>query len=430
MPHQQRIWDTALEIDPDTGVFAYREVIVTMPRQQGKTVVIFGVELERCTMWPEPQRVIYSAQTGTEARKKILQDQWPMLKRSPMRSAVLKVHQAQGMEGFDFKSGSLISVAAKSEESGHGFTVDLGIVDEAWKDEDNRREQSMVPAMNTRPWAQLWVVSTQGTERSLYLNRKRDVGRSAAAADRGTGIAYFEWSIPDDADIADPEVWWEYMPALGWTIQPAAVAHALETMDEAEWRRAYGNQMKRDSQCERVIPAVVWETAQDPTAEVARDCPVCFGIDVHPDRTSVAIVASDGRTIELVAHEAGTGWVVDRARALRERWGGRFVIDGGGPAGSLADGLQEAGVALLQMQTAEVAKACARMYDGLADGKVQVRTAPAFDLAVASLATRPLGDRFIWDRRVSGADITPFFAATLALGATPEKETELMAAWT
>lgn len=429
MPHQRQVLDVGLEIDPDTGIFAYREVIVTMPRQMGKTVLIFSVELDRCTMWPERQRVIYSAQTGTDARRKLIEDQKPVLKASPLWAAVAKVREAQGNESFVFKNGSLITVNAKSEESGHGFTVDLGVVDEAWKDEDSRREQSMVPAMNTRPWAQLWVCSTQGTARSNYLNRKTEVGRHAATIDKGTGIAYFEWSIPEDADIEDPEVWWQYLPALGWTITPAAVAHALETMDEQEWRRAYGNQQTKVL-TSRVIPATIWEAVQDPGAEVARDGRVHFGLDVHPERSSAAIAASDGRVLELVAHEAGTGWLVDRASTLRDRWGGRFVIDGGGPAASLVSDLEGAGLPVVQLSNAEVAKACARMYDNLADGRVTVRTAPAFDLAVEGLAKRPLGDRFVWARQVSATDITPFFAATLALGASPEREVEPLAAWT
>lgn len=429
MPHQRRVLDVGLEIDPDTGLFAYREVVVTMPRQMGKTVLIFCAELDRCTMWPERQRVLYSAQTGAEGRKKLLEDQWPIIKASPMRQALVKVHQAQGNEGFVFRNGSLLSVSAKSEDSGHGFTLDLGVVDEAWKDEDNRREQSMVPGMNTRPWAQLWVCSTQGTARSTYLNRKTEVGRAAAAADRGTGIAYFEWSIPQDADIADPEVWWEYLPALGWTTTPAVVAHALETMDELEWRRAYGNQQTR-LEAVRIIPAATWEAVQVPGAEVARDGRVSFGLDVHPDRSSAAIAASDGRVVELVAHQGGTGWVVERARSLHDRWAGSFVIDGGGPAASLAADLEGAGLSVVPLSNPDVAKACARMYDNLADGRVQIRTAPALDVAVEGLAKRPVGDRFVWDRRVSSTDITPFFAATLALGASPEREVEPLAAWT
>ena len=414
MPWQQRVLDVGLEIDPETGFFAYREVIVTVMRQQGKTAgIVLPVEVDRCTMWPERQRVIYTAQTGSDARKKLLEDQVPALKASQLNKLVQKIHQAQGNEGILFRNGSRIGLTASSQDSGHGFTVDLGILDECWRDEDDRREQAMLPAMNTRPWAQIWLTSTQGTEASTYLNRKVETGRHAATADRGSGIAYFEWSIPDEADIEDPEVWWAHMPALGWTIQPAAVAHALETMEEPEWRRAYGNQRTRAAG-ERIIPVVLWEAVVGPTVEVDRSAPVHFAVDVLPDRSAAAIAASDGVAVELVDHREGTGWIVERVKALLANWQGKVVIDGGGPAASVADDLEKAGIDVERMAGGEVVAACACMYDAIADGRVQIRAHAGLEAAVEGLARRPVGDRFVWSRSTSRADITPFMAGTLA----------------
>lgn len=417
MPWQQLVLDVAHEIDPETGYFAYREVVVTVPRQSGKTGgLIFPVEVDRCAMWGDVQRVIYTAQTGSDARKKLLEDQAPTLEKSPLGKIVRKIHRAQGNEGIIFRNGSRISVAASSQESGHGFTVDLGVLDECWRDEDDRREQALLPAMVTRPWAQLWLTSTQGTDRSVYLNRKVDAGRHAAATDRGTGIAYFEWSIPPDEDIDDPDVWWEYMPALGWTISEAAVAHARETMEEAEFRRAYGNQPTK-TEHDRVIPLAVWEAVQDARAEVQRtEAPPRYGVDVSHDRTSAAIVASDGEVIELIDHREGTGWILERVQALCEKWGGSIVIDGGGPAASLGDELEQAGLFVDRLTSASYAAACARLYDSIADRRVRVRPSAALDIATAGAAKRPVGDRFVWSRATSAADVTPLVAATLAYG--------------
>jgi len=423
MPHQQRIYDVAFEIDPDTGVFAYREVIVTMMRQSGKTVLILPVELDRCLMWHERQRVIYTAQTGSDAREKLLTDQVPVIESSSMGSLVRQVYRAKGEESIRFKNGSSIELAASSKDAGHGFTVDVGVLDECWADEDDRREQALLPAMITRPWAQVWVTSTQGTDSSTYLNRKTELGRAAASDDSGHGIAYFEWSLPDDCDIEDPEVWWQYMPALGRTIQPAAVAHALQTMEEAEWRRAFGNQRTRGI-ADRVFPDALWEAVQNPSAEVARDSAVMFGVDVHPERSSAAIVACDGSVLELIEHKSGTNWVLERARSLHDRWGGSFVIDGGGPASSLAEDLEAEYLPVVRVNFSELAAACGRIYDAIADARITFRANEAFDIAVAGLAKRPVTDRFVWARQASTTDPTPFVAATLALAKTPEPVVE------
>jgi hypothetical protein len=66
------------------------------------------------------------------------------------------------------------------------------------------------------------------------------------------------------------------------------------------------------------------------------------------------------------------------------------------------------------MSSADVAAACAQMYDAIADRKVMFRTDSVLDEAVSGLAKRPLGDRFIWSRSSSLSDISPFVAGCLA----------------
>lgn len=404
--------DVANEVDPDTGNLAYREVIATIMRQSGKTVYVFSSKVDRAIGWPD-QRVVYTAQTGADARKKILEDEFPVLERSPLKGMLTHMHRAAGSESVLFSNGSRIGVAATSQDSGHGFTVDLGILDEFWNDQDDRREQAMLPAMSTRPNAQLLLTSTMGTDASTFLNRKVEAGRAASIKNIGSGIAYFEWSIPPDADIESPDVWWEYMPALGWTISEGAVAHAFQTMEEAEFRRAYGNQATKGVH-DQLIPSSQWEAVCDKTAEVERDALVAFVIDVLPDRSSAAIAVSDGKTVELVEHRPGTGWIKDRALELVNSWRGYLLIDGGGPAVSVANEIETAGFSVDKLSGGEVIAACAGMYDAIADRKVKVRTDRAIDEAVRGLAKRPVGDRWVWSRTTSIADITPFMAATIA----------------
>lgn len=416
MPWQQQVADVAGEIDPETGLLAYREVWVLVMRQSGKTTWELSTETERCVSWDTPQRVVYTAQNGWEAKTKLLEDQVPILQASPLGKLITpagggRVRRAQGDWGINFGSGSRIDVLGSSGSAGHGRTVDLGVIDEAWKDEDDRREQALLPAMITRPWAQLIGASTMGTDASVYLNRKVDAGRHWAVEDPGAGVAYFEFSIPEDADIDDPEVWWTYMPALGYTITEEAVAHARQTMEDGEFRRAFGNQRTAGGG-ERIIPPELWDRVVAPTA--APEHNLTFGLDINHDRSSAAICVSDGETIEMVDHLPGTGWLVERASQLVEAWGGEVVLDGGGPAVSVADELEELRVKVRRLQGGEIAAACGRIYDAIADGKVKVRPSQSLDEAVAGVAKRPTGDRFVWSRSTSLADVTPLVAATMA----------------
>ena len=413
MEHQQLVADVGGEILPD-GTPAFREVVVTLMRQQGKTTLLLSTEVERCTLRPDPQRVAYTAQSGSDARKKLIDDQVPILERSQLWPLVKHVHRAQGSEGVTFKNGSRIDVLASSVSAGHGKIIDLGMIDEAFDDIDDRREQAMLPAMITRPGAQLYVVSTMGTDAAVYLNRKVDAGRAAALEGRTSGIAYFEWSIPDDEDIDDPQVWARYMPALGHTISEKALSHARLTMSDGEFRRAFGNQRMRSA--ERVIPDVTWRAACAPTHTPSN--PLTFAVEVAPDRDWAAIVAAgkgaDGTVVELIDYRPGVGWLPDRCAQLVADHRARLVIEARSPASAVALKAEE-------IATGDAVKAAGAFYDGIADGRLKVRSDPRFDAALAAASRQPVGDSWRFGRK-AGGDVCPLNAAVLAAWGANGKE--------
>ena len=135
----------------------------------------------------------------------------------------------------------MLSLVSGTETSGHGDSLDLGVIDEAWAQEDDHIEQAMRPAMMTRD-AQLWIVSAAGTEKSSYFRGKVDAGRARAEMGMTDTACYIGYSFADDEDPADPETWRRRMPALGITVSEATVQADLETMKLPEFRRAYGCQ--------------------------------------------------------------------------------------------------------------------------------------------------------------------------------------------
>ncbi len=188
MPWQQMVADVATEYDPVTLLPAYREVIVSVPRQSGKTTEELVVTLDCGLMRGAPKRMAYTAQTGQDARAKVINDWYPTLKRSPFKPAITRMLRGAAETAMDFRTGSRLEVLATAEEAGHGRVLDLGFIDEAFADEDDRREQALLPAMATRADAQLWVLSTMGTGNSNYLNRKVTAGRIAAETERNPEI--------------------------------------------------------------------------------------------------------------------------------------------------------------------------------------------------------------------------------------------------
>jgi hypothetical protein len=419
MDWQKMVLDIGLEL-LDDGSMAYREVIVTCPRQVGKTVLTLSWELHRCIMWGNgPQNVAFTAQTGHDAREKLLQDQLPLLeaKDAPIREAIERIHRASGSEGVSFSNGSRLFILNSGEDAGHGKVCSLAIIDEAFADFDDRREQSLLPAMITKRDAQIVVISTAGTERSAYLKRKIDLGRACVANGENENVAYFEWSADPDADPADPETWKSCIPSYGITIDERSLRHSQKTMPPAQFARAFLNLWSASD--ERVLPAALWNAANSP--DVAPEGRLALGLDVNPDRTSasIAIADADGR-VELVDQAPGVGWVVERVVELAKEWDVDVSLDSYGPAGSLAAEIEDQGVKVTAYTTRQMTSACGKFYDAVADGKIKIRRHPALDLASAAARKRQIGDAWTWGRRDSAEDVSPLLAVTIAFDAAQE----------
>ena len=319
MPHQRLIADVGGEFDPDTGMPFYREIVVTVPRQSGKTTLFLSWQIHRCTSprWAQPQRSAFTAQSGKDARDKWLDELFPLIRRSPkIRRLVaasrggLAINEGMGNESIRFRNGSLIRLLSTSSSSGHSKTLHQAVLDEIWHDQDGRREQGLRPAMITVDDAQLLVCSTAGTDESLVLNGKVERGRAGVEADQDSGVAYFEWSAPDGWDPEDEDSYFGFMPALcpdppcrcgvddgGWrhtvTLGTLRAERASKMAEPGEFERAYGNRRKsRLTDENKVITPSLWADLADPPEQ--RPSEVTFALVVNQHRT-VAYIAYAGR---------------------------------------------------------------------------------------------------------------------------------------
>lgn len=413
LPWQRLVADVAGEHDA-AGVPYYREIRVTVPRQQGKTTLILAVATDRCLSFPRPSRVMYAAQDRNHAR-----DKWAehvdILERSQLRR-LIRVRRSNGSERITFRSGSVLGITASGDKSGHGFTLDEAFIDEAFSQTDERLVQGFRPAMVTRRDAQLWILSTAGTEASTFLRERVDDGRARVEQDERQGVAYFEWSAPDDAAMDDPATWAAAMPALGITIDPDTIAADYATMDAAEFGRAYLNRW-----APRGIPVFAlaqWLACLDARSAIAG--PIAFGIDVAPGRDSATIAAAGGRAdglshVEIIDRRPGVDWLAGRLVELVNRWRPAGVaIDPAAPAGSIIPELMALQLPLAFCTGRTFGQACGAFYDEVNAGHLRHRGQPALDDAVIGARRRNLGDAWAWARSPDAADPAPLIAATLA----------------
>lgn len=454
MPHQRLIADVGGEIDENTGLPAYRKVIVTVPRQTGKTTLFLSWQIHRCTAprWAHPQRSAFTAQSGKDARDKWLDELFPLIRRSrKLRPLVRRIYEGMGNEYIAFTNGSLIRLLSTSSSAGHSKTLHQSVLDEIWHDTDGRREQGLGPAMITIADAQTLVCSTAGTAASVVLDRHMEMGRAAVESDSGRGIAYFEYSAPDGWDPGDEDSYFGFMPALcpappcrcgdgKWrhTITLDAIRSERASMEPAEFARAYGNVPDRSGVRAGAGFAAAWAARADSGSQIAG--PVALAFAVEPDESPWAgmwSVAVAGRRVDGLGHgelteppHQGTHGLVDRLCELAGRHDPCvLVMNPAGAAGAFSKELIERGFAVtppgkdlppgkrwrLQLTGArEYAQACGALAADVTNDRWRHLGQGPLDDSVAGARTRSLADAWAWSWRGAAAPTSPVEAVTLA----------------
>jgi phage terminase large subunit-like protein len=410
MPWQRQVADVALEIGAD-GRLIYRDVTLTVPRQQGKSFLVLVLMLTRALLSPR-QGIAYTAQSGLDARKKLIDDWTPMVRSSVVGSQVT-AYLAPGRESLTLANGSQVALIASTAKAGHGRVLDLAIMDEAFAYADARTEQALRPAMMTRPDPQLWVVSTAGTpEASPYLLDRVERGRQAVEAGITEGLCFFEWSASDEQAIDDPETWRSCMPALGFTVSEEAVRSAVSSMPRREFERAYLNRWTT-TVGEPIVDLATWQALAAP--DTPRPASLILGVDIAPRSKSGAIAVAgihDGRlSVSILEHGPGTDWVAGKLGALQAELHAEAVVD---PKACAAIMPEIDHLRLVEVDGNELAAGCAFLIDLIERGKLSHRGEHELTAALDGAAMRPLGDQWAWSRKSSGVDITPLVAATLA----------------
>lgn len=423
-PWQHAANSVALELD-DNGRLKYHTVLVSVPRQCGKTTNDMVVSTTRTLIQPGA-RVWYTAQTGQSARERWIKEvARPVETRLP---GLAKIKLGQGDTRLIVtETGSEFRPMPPGAEYLHGEQSDMVTIDEAWVHSEVAGAallQAIDPTFLTRAGTplgtQLWYSSTMGTGDSTWWHNKLQ-----DAIDGMDGVCVIDYGIGPDVDPTDVDAVIEAHP-LG--DDPHIAEHIREkaiTMHPSEFARAYGNRPTASAQ--RIIPLDAWQAAQ--TLEPIPDSePVCFGAAIDINRTETAIAAAalvDGiPVVEIVDRRPGTAWAPDRLVDLIERHGAPApVIDGGGPSGTLFDAMAQAGHEPERFTVRDLTRSCADFLDRLthrsADGAtyqptIAIRSDDGLDLAADLVQFRKVGDAWAWQRSLVGS-IASLEAATLAV---------------
>lgn len=431
---QGLVVDDALAVRAD-GLWCASRVGLSVPRQSGKNTVLEIIELYKIVVLG--RRILHTAHEVKTARKAFMrlcsffenERKWPELaamvkdiRRTNGQEAII-LH-APGCPGEGNKAcpcewGSCEFIA-RSKGSGRGFTVDDLVMDEA-QELDDFVYAALLPTISAAP---------SGNPQQIICGTPpgpRDNGevftrlREDALGGKSRRTLWLEWSFAPDADPDDRAEWARANPALGKRLGVQVIEDERAAMDDATFVRERGGVWASDG-TQQVVPDQVWAGLLDPGSEPL-DGGLALGLDVAPDGVSTsACVAgrrADGRWhVELIEQRPGTAWVAARVAEVVGRHGfGAVVVDGASPALALVEDLRGRGVQVTVTGPRDMGQACGSFFQLVHEDVLRHVGQPQLSSAVSVARKRAIGSEGLWGwgRAVSGADITPTVAATLAL---------------
>lgn len=426
MPWQKQVAAVGMELDPaHPGAFRYDTVVVSVPRQSGKSYLLRAIMADRIMSYNRHE-VVMTAQTGKDAKKR-----WNQLINSlkaDKKQSYFNVRKSQGTEYLEYlKRGSRLSPFAPTPKSVHGDSLNLITIDEAWAfdaDSGAALEAAIEPTQLTILDSQMWIVSTRGTSKSAYLNTLIERGRQAVS-DPTSRLAYFEWSADEELAEKDPygEKTLAFHPAMGHTQtyeKILSLAKPGVPGSLANWRRSILN-LDTPIENEALIDLALWDSlAADQPLEPPPPNEVSIGVDIALDRSGASIVAAWITTegdlaLSLIMSGPGVDWVAPTVRRLSSAGYKWIGADATGPMATTATDITNSGAALEIIKTKEYALATQLLLDRVRDGRLVHDGATQLRTAWGQAACRPMYGVMALDASRSAGPIDALRAAAVAV---------------
>ena len=430
LPWQAHLFDHALTLEPRTGKWRFTEVAAVVSRQQGKTHALRMRVLAGLFLFGE-RELVGTAQDRQLARETFrgiveVAEATPELARE-----IKNVRWANGQEELLLKSGQRYRIVAPTPSAARGYANDFVHIDEVREQTDFDLWAAIRPTINTRKAStvhgpQVWLTSNAGHAESVLLLQVRRAALEAIAARKPTRSAYLEWSAAEDANVDDPGAWAQANPALGRLIDLDTIRALRSSTPEPVFRT--------EQLCQFVdtmdawLPAGAWDDCQAPEVVIpdqARGL-VVFAVDRSPSWDSCTVVAcarvGDRIAAEVVKHwDAGVSadTLEQYLAGLIDRWEPKAIAGEELLLKDVLDRLELYGYRrqIHRVRGADVARACATLYQDITTGVLAHNGDPVLTDHVRAAARKELGDTWRLSRRHSARHIDAAMALAFAVHA-------------
>lgn len=411
-------------------------VVVSIPRQVGKTFWVGAVTFALCLVYPG-SLVIWTAHRVATAAE-TFNDMQAFAARRKVAPFIKQVFTGDGDEAIIFKNGSRIMFGSRGTGFGRGFKkVKILILDEAQILTEKTMED-MVPATNQADNPLIFLMGTP--PRPIDPGEVFKARRREALSGDDEDVMYVEFSADRDADLDDRKQWAIANPSFPRRTPETAILRMKKMLGgDGSFRREALGIWDSDQDGSRAISEFEWAASGVPVAPA--DGLRVFSVAFNIEGTALALAGGlkhdDGVHVELIDAAdgdvaSGLGVLADWL-AARWRTAAQIVLSGAAGAPVLAQLLKDRQVpdAVVKIaNTAEYTTACSVMLDAVrASAAAAKNDEPmafthlasegqlALDESVA-ISDKKLRGRtsgaWGWSATTDGGDETPIEAVSLA----------------
>jgi hypothetical protein len=422
-PYQLEVARPLAQRDGDG--YRHRTIVVLLPRQVGKTFIVFCLMLARMHT-RRAYAAAYTAQTGIVVTRVFTNpaNGWmTLVAQDPRLARRFSTRASQGREMVLHRHNLGAYLAAFPPTPGRlrSMSLDCVTFDECQEHTQDLGQALMAdtgPTFSTRPRRQHILMGTAPESGAGWWADQIARGRAGDVAMIEVGT----W--PDDEDPADPATWARHHPGLMTGLTDVGfLSSELDNLGLERFAREYGNRIPGGASLDTPLVEAWWKAAKH-TGGPPPSEPVAIAFDAAADGAAGCVVGIgrllDGRTVTgVAAHEPGTAWMAERLKLFKARHPrARLVTDSTGPAAPTAEALRLAGLAVETVGGADRVTAHSHLVGELEQGRALLMPHPALEDARAAGRRRWTDSGgWVWSRRRSAGDISPITAWTWAVWA-------------
>jgi len=396
-------------------LYAADAVVLSIPRQVGKTFLIGSIIFALCLN--QPGLLVLWTAHRTPTANETFQSMKAMCLKPELAPHIESASAPGGNGVIKFRNGSRIMFGAREQGFGRGFTkVAIVVFDEAQILTQNAIDD-MIPATNQAANPLILYIGTPpkpSDKGDVFANL-----RSEALKGESDDALYIEFSADEGADPGDREQWAKANPSFPKRTSARAMLRMKKNLGaESFLREALG--IWDSLGATGVFAAGSWgrlvhlEPRDGPLGE-----PLAIAVAADLDQQFLslgAVLGGDPRrhlgVVTRLPVERQAEFVAE-AKRIQDTYDVAVGIDRKGPASFLIPALESAGVRLALLSLDDFVQSCSDLRQAVEEKTVTHGDYDELNAAVDAAGWRKIGDRRAFARK--SGDISALEAVAIAL---------------